>query len=56
MEALLALEPRVAGTQVREPRAAFDSVEEAAHAAVRCPISCIVRTGQCIETGGRSFV
>lgn len=56
MEALLSLAPRVAGTQVMEPRAAFDSVEDAVHAVNRCPISCYVRTTQCIITGGRSFV
>ncbi|MDT0344305.1 hypothetical protein [Streptomyces litchfieldiae] len=53
MEALTDLVPRPAGEFAVEPRIAFDSVEQAAHAGDRCPISCvcITSTNNCLATG-----
>ncbi|RBM07248.1 hypothetical protein [Streptomyces sp. PT12] len=48
MEALSDLVPRRAGDRVVEPRVDFDLVASAAHAADRCPVSCVCITG----TGG----
>ncbi|WP_049568536.1 hypothetical protein [Streptomyces sp. SBT349] len=48
MEALSDLLPRLAGERVVEPLIVFDSLEQALHAADRCPVSCVCITG----TGG----
>ncbi|WP_158674639.1 hypothetical protein [Streptomyces hoynatensis] len=53
MEALSDLVPRQAGDFPVEPRVVFDSVEQAAHAADRCPVSCVctASTANCYATG-----
>ena len=54
METLSALAPRqVSGALTREPVVEFDSYEQAASAADRCPISCLCsgNTDNCVGTG-----
>ena len=57
MEALADLVPRQAGEVPVEVRVAFDSVEQAAHAADRCPISCVCTsaTANCYGTGNSYY-
>ncbi|WP_159037020.1 hypothetical protein [Streptomyces specialis] len=57
MEALSDLVPRRAGEFVVEPRVPFDTIEQAAHAADRCPISCVCTgsTANCLATGNSFF-
>ncbi|MFG3253088.1 hypothetical protein [Streptomyces sp. NPDC048172] len=58
METLSALAPRqVGGALTREPVVEFDSYEQAATAADRCPISCVCSGGtdNCLGTGNTSF-
>jgi hypothetical protein len=53
MDALIELVPRQAGRQEVEPRIDFDVVEEAAHSAARCPLTCGCSSGTavCVTTG-----
>ncbi|MDJ1138394.1 hypothetical protein [Streptomyces iconiensis] len=57
MDTLSALAPRQAGTLTREPAVEFDSFEQAAAAADRCPISCVCSgsTHNCVATGHSAF-
>lgn len=54
MNALLEVLPRRAGNRIVEPSVGFDEVEQAAHAADRCPVSCVCAgsaTTNCVATG-----
>jgi hypothetical protein len=50
---LLALEPRVAGTEVIDPAGCFAESEDSLHDSARCPVSkvCMDHTDICTTTG-----
>lgn len=53
MSPLLELSPRRAGVRVVEPGVEYDELEQSAHAADRCPVSCVCfgNTNNCVATG-----
>ncbi|NGO70966.1 hypothetical protein [Streptomyces boncukensis] len=57
MDALATLLPRQAGALTAEPAVEFDTYEQAAAAADRCPISCVCNnhTINCMGTGHSAF-